>query len=357
MSKRLPMYRIIKNFILEQIRSGELKPDDRVPSEKELMNTFNVSRITVRRALDELAAEGYIYRLQGVGAFVHEHPVRKVRTNLIGVLITPVSDYLSVGILRGMERYLDKLGFHPVVQFSTGDPEKESERIQKLRNLNVQGFIIMPHERSLQSQEMRSIMSEGIPVVFVDRAIDGLKGPSVTSDNKKGGYDLVAHLIEVHGSKRIAFVTWEGTNVSSVRDRYLGGLQAAKNLGAQMDLVMCEKEDLQRITEKLSSYDSIFACTDLIAAELLVNFEVNGIKIPDEIRIVGFDDRPFSRYIDPPLTTVHQFPEEIGKKASAILMALLNGETVTEDEHLVPVELVIRSSCGCTGVPPSIKNA
>jgi len=350
------MYKIIKNFILEQIRSGELRPDDRVPSEKELMNTFHVSRITVRKALDELAAEGYIYRLQGVGAFVHERPRKDTGTNLVGVLVTPISDYLSVGILRGVEKYLDRLGFHPVVQFSTGDPKIESERIQKLRSLNVQGFIIMPHEFSLQSEQIRSLITDKVPVVFVDRTVDGLSGPSVVSDNKKGGYDLVAHLAEFHNSKRIAFVTWEGTNVSSVRNRYLGGLQAAKQHGAHMDLIMCEKGDLQEITEKLVSYDSVFACTDLIAAELMANFEVNGIKVPEDIKVVGFDDRPFSRYINPPLTTIHQFPEEIGKKASALLVALLNGNRVTEEEHVVPVELVVRSSCGCTGESLSIQN-
>lgn len=335
MDKNIPKYKTIKKFLLNQIKSNKFKQDEKLPSEKELMNRFSVSRITVRKALDELAVEGYIYRLQGIGAFV-KRSIAKIdnSSKLIGVLVTPISDFLSVGILKGIEKNLDRLGYHPVVQFSTGDVNDEANKLKKLKKLGVQGFIIMPHETLLGNNVIRNLTKSEVPIVFVDRTIDGLEGYSVESDNKKGGYDLTTHLVKKHGCRKIAFVTWEGLNVSSVRNRYMGALQSAKQNNAQVELVVSSKGRLQELTTKLVAYDAVFACTDLIAVELAVNLEVAGVKVPDDLKIVGFDDRPFSRLAYPSLTTARQFPERIGEKASSILVSIIKGNHISKKKSL-----------------------
>lgn len=119
------MYRVVKEYLLNKIKTGELMPDDRIPSEKELMDIFQVSRITIRKAIDELVIEGYLYRLQGIGSFVRKKEEIGQTSNLVGVFLSSASDFLSIGILKGIEQHISSLGFHAVVQFA--DENNSSE--------------------------------------------------------------------------------------------------------------------------------------------------------------------------------------------------------------------------------------
>lgn len=349
MNGGLPKYRIIKEYLIEKIENGELKENDRIPSERELMERFNVSRITVRKALEELSMEGYIYKVQGVGAFVRKIKTLSFTNKLIGVLVSPVSDYLSVGILRGIENYLTHYGFHPVVQFSNESNQDESEKLHRLVEMGVEGFIIMPHETILENDEIRMLLQEKKPVVFVDRTVNGLRSNSVQSENRKGAFELISHLIKEHQARNILFIAWEGMNISSVRNRYLGALDAARKYNASVEFLITNKKELSTLTKRLLEYDSIFASTDLIAAEILANLEVEGCKVPEKIKVVGFDDRPFARYIHPPLTTVKQFPEKMGEKAASILISIMKNKEIKIQDYYVPVKLILRKSCGCVG--------
>ena len=345
-AKGKPMYRAIKDFLLEKIRSGELGPDDRIPSEKELMEAFGVSRITVRRALEELSIEGYIYKIQGLGAFVKSTEFEgESKGKLVGMVVTPMSDYLSMGIIKGVEDYLSKFGIHPLVQFSSGNVEDERRKLKNIIESGISGLIMMPHVSSIDNEYLR-IFSKDHPVVFVDRSIDGFDVHTVQSENRKGARELIRHMINVHGSKRICFVTWEDLHVSSVRDRYMGAVEAAREGEAFVELINVDPENLGNV-DFVEDCDTIFACTDLIAAEIMVSLEVLGKRVPYDVKVVGFDDRPFSRYLRPPLTTVRQFPELLGRKAAAVLMNLLRGEEMETKDHRVRVEFVGRESCGC----------
>ncbi|HOJ88943.1 MAG TPA: GntR family transcriptional regulator [Pseudothermotoga sp.] len=347
--KNKPMYMIVKEYILSKIKKGELSPEDRIPSEKELMDLFQVSRITVRKAIDELSVEGYIYRLQGIGAFVQK-PLPKtqaVSSKLIGVFLTTASDVLSVGILRGLEEYLSTLGFHPVVQFSDGDENSEKEKLDRLIQLQVAGFIILPHLCSLSDQTLFDLVKQRRPVVFVDRTVEGLEYHSVQSDNQKGAYDMARHLLEVHGYKRITFVSWESTKVSSVKERFQGAKKACDELGGSLQLIQIDKSQIRDLRHTIKKSDAIFACTDLLAVEIISQLQTYDIRIPEDIAVVGFDDRPFSEFIQPKLTTVRQYPEKIGEKAAAVLISLLAWNNIEEQVHYIPTKLVVRNSCGC----------
>ncbi len=347
--KNKPMYMIVKEYILSKIKKGELSPEDRIPSEKELMDLFQVSRITVRKAIDELAIEGYIYRLQGIGAFVQKPSpkISVVSSKLIGVFLTTASDVLSVGILRGLEEYLSTLGFHPVVQFSDDDENSEKEKLDRLLQLQVAGFIIFPHLCSLSDQTLLDLVKQKKPLVFVDRTIEGLQYHSVQSDNQKGAYDLTKHLLQAHGYKKIAFVSWESIKVSSVRERFHGAKKACDEFGGTVQLLQIERSKISTLHQIVEKFDAIFACTDLLAVEIISHLQTYNIKIPEEIAVVGFDDRPFSEFIQPKLTTVRQYPEKIGEKAAAVLISLLAWNNIEEQTHYIPTKLIIRNSCGC----------
>lgn len=346
-ARQRPMYKVVKEYLLNRMKKGELLPDDRVPSEKELMEMFQVSRITVRKAIDELVIEGYLYRLQGIGTFVKKKEEASKTSKLIGVFLSSASDFLSMGILRGIEQYVSGIGFHAIVQFANENGVSEQDKFKKLMELNVSGFIVFPHMSTLQNQIIKQLVLDKKPIVFVDRIVEGLEGYSIQSDNQKGAYDVAKHLTEVHGYKRIAFVTWESTKVSSVKDRYKGASLACHELGANLKLIETEKGKVKQICQQLAGFDAVFACTDLLAVEIMSCLQAQGVNVPKDLAVVGFDDLPFSAFIKPSLTTVRQYPERIGEKAAAILLSLLSWGDVSMKTHYVPTKLIVRNSCGC----------
>ncbi|WP_448524135.1 GntR family transcriptional regulator [Pseudothermotoga sp.] len=347
MSRQKPMYKVVKEYLLSKIKTGELLPDDRVPSEKELMEMFQVSRITVRKAIDELVLEGFLYRLQGIGSFVRKKEEHEKISNLIGVFLSSASDFLSVGILRGIEQHISSLGFHAVVQFADENGSSEKEKFKRLLELNVTGFIVFPHISTPQNELVKRLVVEKRPVVFVDRTVEGLDGYSVESDNLKGAFDVTKHLIEVHGHRRMAFVTWEKSKVSSVKDRYQGASLACSERNANLTLIEVEKGRIKQLCQELKNFDAIFACTDLLAVEIMSGLQMYGVQVPRDVAVVGFDDLPFSVFVQPSLTTVRQYPERMGEKAAAILLSLLSWGELPIKKHYVPTKLIVRSSCGC----------
>lgn len=352
-ARQKPMYRVVKEYLLNKIKTGELMPDDRIPSEKELMDMFQVSRITVRKAIDELVIEGYLYRLQGIGSFVKKKEEMGQTSNLIGVFLSSASDLLSIGILKGIEQHISSLGFHAVVQFADENSSSEREKFKKFLELNVSGFIVFPHLSMSQNELIKQLLTERRPIVFVDRTVEGLDGYSVESDNQKGAYDVTKHLIEVHGCKKIAFVTWETTKVSSVRDRFRGASLACSESNASLTLIEVRRGSVREQCKALKSFDAVFACTDLLAVEVISGLQMLGMNVPKDIAVVGFDDLLFSDFVRPSLTTVRQYPERMGEKAAAILLSLLSWGDVPIKKHYVPTKLVVRNSCGCMEHPHS----
>jgi len=348
LAKRIPSYKTIENHILYLIETGRLKPNERIPSESTLMKIFGVSRITVRRALDELTICGYIYRLQGIGAFVSPKPRRETLANkAIGCFLPGYSDYISMGVLEGVEEYLLDTDYYPVFQIITSNEAVNMRKYELFKKQKIKGLMVFPTYENFNFKVLE-IFGQDFPIIFVDRRMSGYNIPAIESDNVKGGYDATEHLIK-HGANKIAFVTGEDMNFSSVYNRFQGLKKAAKNYGLKDDQIRIfynyDDDFMDRILEE--KIDSIFACNDITAFEIISLLESKNLSIPENMKIIGFDDIELSKFMVPPLTTVKQFHKEIGKRAAAALIAMINGEF--DDSYLEPVrtELIIRKSCGC----------
>jgi GntR family transcriptional regulator of arabinose operon len=156
---REPLYIQIQNHFKELIHSRRLLEDDKIPTEKEILEQFNVSRITVANALNELAREGWIYRIPGRGTYVKGIPekyIPKVSSNpatiavpnrsgrpKIGLLIPFVGDYFAIRLIQGITSALENSGFSLLIMFTFNSKEREKEIIQDLKD-KVQGLIIFP---------------------------------------------------------------------------------------------------------------------------------------------------------------------------------------------------------------------
>ncbi len=195
----------------------------------------------------------------------------------------------------------------------------------------------------------------GLPVVLMHQSPPRhVDIPIVTIENRIGAQKIVEHLIDVHGCRRIAFLRGPADNEDS-REREKGYRQALKSRSIPVDggLIRTggyEPSTARAAVEKLIAdglqFDAIFTGDDDNAAGVIEALRNAGRKIPQDVAIAGFDDSLFARILTPPLTTVRAPIELVGQESATQLIRLIQGEPV-EKRTVLPVELVIRQSCGC----------
>jgi len=195
---------------------------------------------------------------------------------------------------------------------------------------------------------------EGLPIVSL--FIQLTEAHSILLDNKKGMYDLVDHLINTHNCQQIGFIRGpEGHQEADERFQAYADALTSNGIPFNMDFVIpgeftatSSKQGLQKFFDsKNIQFDAIVAANDRMAVGAFEFFQSRGLEIPKDITIVGFDDIEESRYTLPPLTTVRQPYRQIARIAIETLCRYFNGE-ITQKEIILPTELVIRQSCGCT---------
>jgi len=349
----VPKYEQIIQYIKTLIENGSYKPDDQIASEKELAKTFNVSRETVRKALEKLTFEGYLYKIQGVGTFVSSllngSHGNKSKSEKIGIILPISHEYLSFEILSGIEKaYLDTK-YEPFVQFIDSNPSIINLKMKYIFSAEPKGFIILPTRELIEDRNFKELLKTNIPVVFVDKTINDIEKPIVQSDNYNGAYQITEEIIKKFGINSAMFFSAEEFCISSVRERYNGMADACNKYNIPVYKEIVGKTEMDKAINKCLKYhvDTIFCANDIVAISTLTALQVRGFSIPQKMKLYGFDDRPISENIYPKLTTVRQPFKEIGEVAAKYLISIIEGKQ--ENKYLkitLPVEIVWRDSVG-----------
>lgn len=194
--------------------------------------------------------------------------------------------------------------------------------------------------------------NEGIPFVFIDYPTKDEEIYSVVVDNESGAFEATEYLISL-GHQKIAFL--EGHEAAwDSRARFMGFLKALTANSIEFNPLLVEKGNFTReggykatkkLLEKGEEFTAIFASNDQMAIGAVRAIKEKGLKIPDNISIIGFDNIEASSIIDPPLTTVMQPIYEIGKKATEILIRLINEEKIEQKKFMLKTKLIKRNSC------------
>ncbi len=326
---------------------------------RDVAKKANVSVATVSRYINGTArvSDEVAKRLERVMAELNYIPHSTARrlatkkTNTIGLLLTDISGDFFAPLLNGVESVAREHGYDLLIS-SAREPHS-LVRTLPLGPHNCDG--ILSFTTSLKEECLRSLSEMGFPVVLIHRSSpDGLNIPSVTVENKAASYKLISHLIEVHGRQRIVFMRGpEGHEDSYWRE--MGYREALRDHGIPLDESLISFGDFfrrrayQSTWELLSvgvQFDGVFAGDDEAAVGVLIALREAGVRVPEEVSVVGFDDQRMSPYLQPPLTTVRAPTEEVGREAARQLIRLI--ETGEADPlTLLPTELVIRRSCGC----------
>ena len=264
----------------------------------------------------------------------------------IGILTQNISSPVYDAILHDLLIGFRSTGYTPLIADGHWQPEKEQKSIATLLARRVDGLIII----GAQSEpEYFKQLSEKKPTVIVGRTIDGIDAQCINSDNYSGGYAATKHLLD-QGHRHIAHVTGIMTHGDAI-ERHRGYQQALLDEGItpspELEVAgeFTERSGLLAVEMLLmrgQSFSAIFTANDQMALGARLALFRRGIRVPEDVSIVGYDDQPASAYMIPPLTTVRQPVEEIGQAAAKAILGLIKGEI--EEVPLISAELIIRES-------------
>ena len=270
--------------------------------------------------------------------------------NLLGVLIPDIQNPFYVEVLRGIEDVTYDNKYALIMCNFSQDEKKEKLYLDILQSESVDGLIAAPtHEHD---QKVINLVKSGLPIVCVDRGLSGVDVDVVLVENKMGAYAAVDHLAK-KGYSRIAYISGL-PQLPSSQQREAGYLEAlqANRLPVDRELIKygdSSHESGVSLCEELLNLpepaDAVFTGNNLITLGALETIRRKGLKVPENIAVVGFDDMYWSSSLNPPLTAVRQPAYEIGKRAAELLIQRISDPARPTVSMILKTELMIRSSC------------
>lgn len=368
----------IYEVLFAEIMSGRYEDGEKIPNEIELAKLHDVSRPTIAKAIKILEKRGLVYRKSGAGTYVRkpdEVSQQKIGTLMSRLSIAPreYAHFVTLGsmIVSEISRRANSSGHVLMLNDLPYGNEKQVisqayQICQQLIDLQVRGVIFLPLEFSSENQDInesiaKRISDSGITVTLIDRDIYTDKRSDfdmVCIDNEQAGYDATTHLIQC-GVKRIDFVT-TCIDVTSITQRIRGFRNALesngltytdKNIHRLPFLPFVEQENSmeQRAVEKLLKEiqaDALVCVNDRLAS-VVINYATQmGIRVPEDVKVIGFDDEPFGAYLPVPLTTMRQPALGLGAEAMRMLISRCREPDIPPRELKLKAQLVVRQSCG-----------
>lgn len=345
----LPKYQKVKDYVLSQIHRREISPDDRIPSESELSKLLNVSSITVRKALAELVNEGAIYRVRGKGSFVARQGSEADKgSDLVAFVLCGLEMYDSsyMQIIKGVQSYLGKRGCKLMIEFVENDFDQERERIRSLIQSELRGLLIYSCDPDSAKSYLKDIRSRAIPFVMLDRFPAGYPVNGIACNNHDGAYEAVEYLIR-QGHRRIGFAAYDYHLTPEV-DRYNGYRHAMADASLFPDpewQYLSKELDYAKLARQIQDGEltALFCVNDRRALEAIEQLSQRGIRIPEQVSVMGFDDFEGSKFAKVALSTVKQHFDVLGYESAKLLFEIEDG-SYGYKKMLLPTSLILRDT-------------
>ncbi len=342
----IPIYIQIQEIFEEMLQNGELSPGDMVPSENEFSEKLGVSRLTVRKGYSELVKRNIFFTMHGKGTFVKEdykvitkEGTARRKQRIIGVILPEIA-YFFNEILDGIKTYAYGKGFTISIMLNDTE-ENEITAIEAMISNNVIGVIIAPSRKALAVIEhYQQLLNSHIPVVMIGKPPFKILSDSVYSDDTFASYRCIELLLD-HENKNISFITGSLYNDESESERRIGYINAMCDyeLKENINILYIDShsfnDDLMKDISKENPVTAFFCYSDEIAIKLYNILTNSGIKVPDQIEIMGFDNNPTNDLVE--VSTVYQRRKEIGENAVILLIDKIN----RPNEYLINHHVII----------------
>ena len=352
-----PKYLQVADILRREIAEGIFRDGDKLTTEEELRFRFRVSRQTVLQAIAQLEDDGLVDRRRGSGTYVRHGPRKRQGLLRIGVLASYITDYISPAIISGMDETLNANNAVMVLSATRNDPALERSLLERLLDGQVDGLIVegcRTAEPSPNADCYLRLAERNIPVLFMNayyREMDNV--PHLVMDDYGGGRRAAEELV-YRGYRRLAGIF--KTDDLQGLERARGFREALADLNVpfredglltftteeRMDLFRTKKGAafVQKLSEK--AFDGLVCFNDIFAATLVGDLKSMGLKLPEDLGIISFDNAEISGLCRPALTTLAHPMERFGARAAEKMLRMLEG--VKEQSESMKWTLIDRDS-------------
>ncbi|MDO5547038.1 MAG: GntR family transcriptional regulator [Eubacteriales bacterium] len=348
----MPKYLTIAKQIEQQIVSNALRSGAQLPTEKELMNQFAVSRQTVRNALSFLSKKNLIYTIKGAGTFVSETIPAPTNSKNIAVLMTNADNYIFPYKSAGINSVLNQHGYISNIYVSNNRIDYEEDALRKILSANYAGVILEITKAFLpRSTDLIEELQRRFPLILIDGYYPQFPNlPYVALDDRMGGYKATEYLIQ-HGHKDI-FHIGKIDDLQGIL-RYQGYIQALRdyNLKFSEDHVFwlteegstaLPNESFDLLWNKMQGCTAIFFYNDHIASSILPELVRRGVRIPEDLSVMSYDNSVFSMHPFQLSCIAHPL-DNLGRVAAERLLELMENPGY-DATYIFQPEIVERSS-------------
>ncbi len=285
--------------------------------------------------------------------------LRQKRTRTLGVVIPRIDSHFMSTVISGMENVANKAGYQLLISQSEESAALEEANIQALFNSRVDGLLVSLSFETKNQDAFKNVFRKDMPLVFFDRVFECSNCVSVIIDNYRAGYDATRHLID-QGCRKIVHVGGS-MNRNVYNDRYRGYRQALADSSLDYDdrlLILTDLSDrtgvsvIRQLLGNGTMPDGIFSANDTSAVSLICELKKKGYRVPDDVAVVGFNDDPVSRIVEPNLTTIHYPGRAMGEVAASTMIRILEGTQYEKVNSIIlSHELIVRESSIRAGKP------
>lgn len=326
---------------------------------KDIARLLGISKSTVSRALSEhsdVNAETRKKVLTTARELQYQPNsialnLKQQRTNTIGVLIPETGNPFFSRAVSGIQKTANAAGYNVMVCQSNESYDTEKSNLQSLVATHVDGLLVSISRETDRTDHFETLLQKNIPVVFFDRVCQALQTSQVFTDNYDIAFEATQYLI-AKGCRRIATITGPRHLYTSFH-RFQGYMDALtmNNLVFDPDYLLLtdyRQGSVQAYTHRLLNLeerpDAIFAMNDLIAIEMMHVIKKHGLRVPDDIAVLGFNNEPISAFVEPSLSTIEHPAHDIGAAAAEILLSHIKDPSTPLTKKLIRSKLVIRES-------------
>ena len=347
-------HEFIENYYINLIEENKVSAGEQLPSENEIAAFFNVSRHTVRQALNYLVQEGWIYKERGKGSFFSNKRENEKKKN-VAVLTTYISDYIFPRIISGIEEELRKKGYNLLLFSSNNDIENEKVCLENIINQDISGLILEPAQSSINTLShecMEKLEKNNIKYIEINANCDGEESAYIIVDDEQGGYKLTHYLLELGHRNIAALLKVDDLQGERRRKGYIEALNEY-DINFNKSIVgeyITDNRDMyvdQFVINILKLEDkptAIVCYNDQIALRVINNLRKEGISVPNDISIVSFDDSSLAISSDIKLTTIKHPKRDMGVQAAKCIIDMIESR-IEKPQYIYSAELIVRDSC------------
>jgi LacI family transcriptional regulator len=306
----------------------------------------SISKKTKKKILETAEALGY-----RTNHFARS--LRSQKTMTIGVIVPRLNSHFMSSVIAGIEQVANKEGYNLLISQSSEFAQKESANVKTMFNSRVDGLLVSLAYDTKELSHFEAFFKKKVPVIFFDRVMEHAHSTSIIIDNRKAAYEATRHLLE-QGCKRVVHIT-APLQQNVYTDRFNGYKQAlfdGKVPFREEDLIIgnlsleAGAAAAEQIVKLTPMPDGIFVANDNCAVGCMLALKQKGIRIPDDIAVVGFNNDPVSVVIEPNLSTVNYPGDEIGKAAARHLINRLNESIPHQNTETIVLrsEFIARAS-------------